>query len=64
QSVPQRMMNWIDEVGQARPGRVTADLIAHPLLIASMIRLGKQSRLAVRRVAVAVREVVQITVAF
>ena len=59
QSVPQRMVNWVDDVGRARPGRVTADLIAHPLLIASMIRLGKQSRFAVRRLAEAVRQVVQ-----
>ncbi len=59
QCVPQRMVNWVDEVGRARPGRVTADLVGHPLLIASMIRLGRQSRIAMRRVAVAVREVVQ-----
>ncbi len=59
QSVPERLVNWVDDVGQARAGRVTADLIAHPLLIPSMIRLGKQSRFAVRRVAEAVRGVVQ-----
>jgi hypothetical protein len=64
QNVPERMLNWIDEVGRSRPSRVTGDLIAHPLLIPSMIRLGRQSRLAARRLAEVVRQVVQNPVSF
>ena len=64
QNVPERMLNWIDDVGRARPSRVTGDLIAHPLMIPSMIRLGRQSRLAVRRLAEFVRLVVQSPVSF
>jgi hypothetical protein len=59
QNVPERMMRWVNDVGEARAGRVAADLAAHPLLIPSMIRLGRQSRVAVWSVAKAVRVVVQ-----
>jgi hypothetical protein len=59
QDVSERMMNWVDDVGNARPGRVAADLIAHPSLVPGMIRLGRQSNVAVRRVADIVRQVVQ-----
>lgn len=64
QAVPERMMRWIDEIGRARPSSLAAELATHPFQIPALVRLGKQSRLAARRMAQAVRQVVQSEAAF
>ncbi|HEX4052627.1 MAG TPA: hypothetical protein VHX86_00035 [Tepidisphaeraceae bacterium] len=64
QALPERMMRWVDEVGQPRPTAVAAELAIHPFQIPALIRLGRQSRLAARKMAQAVRQVVQSEAAF
>jgi hypothetical protein len=58
QNVPKRMAGWIDEVGQPRVTRGMGDLIRHPTIAPSMIRLGIQSGAAVKRLGEVVRQVV------
>jgi purine-nucleoside phosphorylase len=54
QTLPPRMMKWIDDVGKPRLAELLADLAVHPRQIPAMIRLGKNSRLALRRLTQAV----------
>jgi adenosylhomocysteine nucleosidase len=54
EALPERMMDWIDHVGRLRTPKVLADLALHPHQIPAMIRLGKNSRLALRRLTQAV----------
>jgi hypothetical protein len=48
EALPPRMMDWIDDTGEPRPAKLLADLALHPRQIPTMIRLGKNSRLALR----------------
>jgi adenosylhomocysteine nucleosidase len=57
--IPARMMKWVDDVGEPRMSKVTADLAFHPQLIPAMIRLGNNSRIAARKLAQAVRQIVR-----
>jgi hypothetical protein len=59
ETVPVEMMSWIDDVGKPLPGRIAANLALHPGQIPAMIRLGKNSRLALANLARAVRQIVQ-----
>jgi len=54
QTLPSRMMNWIDDVGKPQTPKLLAELALHPHQIPAMIRLGKNSRLALRRLTQAV----------
>jgi adenosylhomocysteine nucleosidase len=58
QNGPKRMAGWIDEVGQPLVTRAIGDLIRHPTIAPSMIRLGMQSNAAVKRLGEIVRQVV------
>jgi adenosylhomocysteine nucleosidase len=58
-AVPEKMMNWVNEVGEPRAGRIAADLALHPGQIPAMIRLGKNSNVALRSLAKAVRQIVE-----
>jgi hypothetical protein len=53
------MINWINETGRPRPARIAANLALHPSQIPAMIRLGKNSHLALRNLTQALRRIVQ-----
>jgi adenosylhomocysteine nucleosidase len=59
EAVPERMMSWIDDVGQPQTSRIAADLALHPGQIPAMIRLGKNSRIALRNLSQALSQIVQ-----
>lgn len=59
ESVPADMLKWVDAVGTPLPGKIAANLALHPGEIPAMIRLGKNSKLALRNLAAAVRRIVQ-----
>jgi hypothetical protein len=59
QTLPPRMMDWIDNIGRLRAPKLLADLALHPHQIPAMIRLGKNSRLALRRLTQAVGVILQ-----
>jgi len=65
EAVPDRMMDWIDDAGRLRAPKLKllADLTLHPRQIPAMIRLGKNSRLALRRMTKAVGVILQQEVA-
>jgi hypothetical protein len=58
-SLPPRMTSWIDDVGRPKPGRLTVDLALHPGQIPAMIRLGRNSRLALRNLATAIGKIIR-----
>ncbi len=58
-AVPEHMMDWIDTVGRLRAPKLLADLALHPHQIPAMIRLGKNSRLALRRLTQAIGVILQ-----
>jgi adenosylhomocysteine nucleosidase len=59
EAVPPDMINWINETGRPRPARIAANLALHPSQIPAMIRLGKNSHLALRNLTQALRRIVQ-----
>jgi adenosylhomocysteine nucleosidase len=59
-ALPPNLSAWIDDLGNPRLPRLATDLALHPNQIPAMIRLGKNSRLAVRNLARAVRQIVQL----
>jgi hypothetical protein len=56
-ALSERMTDWINDVGVPRMAQVTADLAFHPHLIPAMIRIGNNSRIAARRLAQAVHQI-------
>ena len=50
-NVSPRVLNWIDDVGRPRTAELLAGLALHPRQIPAMIRLNRNSRLALRRLA-------------
>jgi uridine phosphorylase len=59
QTLPAQIMNWIDDVGQPRYGKLLAGLALHPRQLPAMIRLGRNSRLALRRLTQALGVILQ-----
>jgi hypothetical protein len=59
EALPERMMNWIDDLGEPHFGRIAADMLLYPSQISAMMRLGKNSRLALNNLAPAVGRIVQ-----
>jgi hypothetical protein len=59
EALPERMMNWIDDLGEPIFPRLAADMLLFPSQISTMMRLGKNSRLALHNLAPAVRQIVQ-----
>jgi adenosylhomocysteine nucleosidase len=59
EALPERMTDWINDVGVPRMAQVTADLAFHPHLIPAMIRIGNNSRIAARRLAQAVHQILR-----
>jgi len=59
EALPERMINWIDDVGEPVFPRIAADMILYPSQISTMIRVGKNSRVALSSLARAVRQIVQ-----
>jgi len=58
EALPERMMNWIDDLGEPLFPRIAADMFLYPSQISTMMRLGKNSRLALRNLAPAVQQIV------
>jgi adenosylhomocysteine nucleosidase len=58
-ALPGNLSGWIDDFGNPRLPRVMTDLALHPQQIPAMIRLGKNSRLAVQKLAKAVRQIIE-----
>jgi len=59
EALPERMMSWIDDVGEPLFHRIAPDMLLYPSQISTMMRLGKNSRLALNNLAPAVRQIVQ-----
>jgi nucleoside phosphorylase len=59
EAVSPRMLGWVDDVGRPRAGRVAAGLALHPGEIPAMIRLGRNSKVALRNMARVVRRIVE-----
>jgi nucleoside phosphorylase len=56
EALPDRMATWIDDFGEPRMSQVMADLALRAYLVPTLMRLQKNSKMAVGRVAGAVRE--------
>jgi hypothetical protein len=59
EALPERMVNWIDDLGEPQFPRIAADMLRYPSQISTMMRLGKNSRLALNKLAPAVGQIVQ-----
>jgi hypothetical protein len=53
------MLGWVDDVGKPRAGRVAAGLALHPGEIPAMIRLGRNSKVALKSMARMVKRIVE-----
>jgi uridine phosphorylase len=58
QSLDPDLMRWVDETGRPKVAALAAGLAKNPLRIRALVRLGRQSRLAAKKMAAAVRQVV------
>jgi hypothetical protein len=59
EALPERMVNWIDDLGEPQFPRIAADMLRYPSQISTMMRLGKNSRLALNKLVPAVGQIVQ-----
>jgi len=59
EALPERMVNWIDDVGEPLFPRIAADMLRYPSQISTMMRLGRNSRLALQNLAPAIKQIVQ-----
>src|SRR5208282_3301567 len=57
ESLPERMMNWIDDLGEPIYPKLAADMLLYPAQISTMMRLGKNSRLALNNLAPAIKRI-------
>jgi hypothetical protein len=57
EALPEGMDHWIDDFGQPRMTQVAADLAFRAYLIPSLMRLQKNSRLALTRLTTTVRQI-------
>jgi len=57
-ALPRGMMNWIDDIGRPRLGKITLAAMKQPSLMPALKRLGEDSQRALATLAAAVRTVV------
>jgi adenosylhomocysteine nucleosidase len=57
ETVPPEVLGWVDAYGRVNRGSVALSLVKNPLLLPVAMRLGKQSKLAMERVADVVAEI-------
>jgi adenosylhomocysteine nucleosidase len=57
ETVPPEVLNWVDAYGRVNRGAVAMGLMKNPLLVPVAMRLGKQSKIAMERVAEVVAEI-------
>jgi hypothetical protein len=60
EALPERMGNWIDDFGEPRMAKVTTDLAFRPQLIATLMRLQRNSGIAVKNVAREVGRILEV----
>jgi Phosphorylase superfamily len=58
EALPDRIATWVDEVGEPKMAKVSADLMFHPGLVPVMMRLQSNSKLALKNLAAAVKSIV------
>jgi adenosylhomocysteine nucleosidase len=58
EALPDRMSNWIDDFGEPRMTQIAADLAFRAYLIPTLMRLQKNTRLALTNVAKALKQIV------
>jgi hypothetical protein len=58
EALPEGMADWVDDVGEPRMAKVAAEVTFRPYLIPSLMRLQKNSRLALEHLATVVREII------
>jgi nucleoside phosphorylase len=58
EALPEGMADWVDDVGEPRMGKVAAEVAFRPYLIPALMRLQKNSRLALEHLATVVRDVI------
>jgi uridine phosphorylase len=57
--LPPRLMSWIDDIGRLRAMKLLVDLALHPQQIRAVIRLGRNSHLALQQLAQALGVILQ-----
>jgi hypothetical protein len=58
-AIPPEILSLVDPTGRPRPGKIAANIAFRPRQIPTMIRLGKNSRLALRNLTDAIRRIVE-----
>jgi adenosylhomocysteine nucleosidase len=59
EALPERMATWIDDFGEPKMSKVSADLMFRPQLVPVLMRLQKNSAVAVKSAADAVRRILE-----
>jgi hypothetical protein len=59
EALPERMANWIDDFGEPKMSKVSAELMFRPQLIPTLMRLQKNSVVAMKNVAQTVERILE-----
>ncbi|HEX5243004.1 MAG TPA: hypothetical protein VFW23_07030, partial [Tepidisphaeraceae bacterium] len=59
ESLDRSIVNAIDEFGRVKPVRLAAGLLARPVRVKSLMRIGRDAKLAADRLGKAVAEIVE-----
>jgi adenosylhomocysteine nucleosidase len=57
ETIPPEVLSWVDAYGRVSRGSVAMSLVKNPLLLPVAMRLGKQSKMAMERVADVIAEI-------